>query len=99
MPYKNKADAQEALNRWRRNIKAEIVTLHGDECFDCGLTFPSFIYEFDHREPDKKSFNVSRGRNKAKMIEESMKCDLVCPNCHRMRTHKRQCGGCNGCVA
>jgi hypothetical protein len=98
MPYKNKKDAQEALNRWRRAIKKEIVNLHGNRCFDCGLTFPSWMYEFDHRDPSQKSFNISRGRNKQAMINESMKCDMVCPNCHRWRTHRQYCPGCEDCI-
>lgn len=29
---------------------------------------------------------------------EAIKCDLVCANCHRMRTHKQRCPGCEHCI-
>lgn len=67
---------------------------------DCGFIGPPFMFEFDHRDPELKEFGVSDGgvtRAIAKIIAESLKCDMVCPNCHRMRTHIQRCGGCADC--
>lgn len=44
--------------------------------------------DFDHRE-DKK-FNIaqlSKIASVEKLKEEIAKCDVVCANCHRIRTH------------
>ncbi|MCE9548968.1 hypothetical protein K8Q98_01045 [Candidatus Nomurabacteria bacterium] len=64
------------------------------KCMDCGFLGKDYpqVLDFDHRK-DKK-FNVSEyryhtsGINKVK--EEIEKCDLVCANCHRVRTAKRK---------
>jgi hypothetical protein len=59
-------------------------------CKDCGKVFPYYVMDFDHLT-DKK-FNIARsvrvkGINQIK--EEISKCDIVCSNCHRVRTFSR----------
>jgi hypothetical protein len=56
---------------------------------DCGLAFPPCAMDFDHRDPSTKEFNVGSMMrwSKKKIQEEIDKCDLVCSNCHRVRTH------------
>lgn len=49
--------------------------------------------DFDHLDPSTKTASISklskwRG-NKEKLLEEIAKCELVCSNCHRQRTHDR----------
>ena len=86
---------------WRRRAKAKLVAHHGGSCVDCGYVGPSFMYDFDHRDPKTKSFGIgAKGVTSAydKILEESLKCDLVCANCHRFRTHVQRCGGCEHCI-
>jgi hypothetical protein len=49
--------------------------------------------DFDHRVPATKSFNLMAGRamlmSTERLLAEVAKCDIVCANCHRVRT-KRQ---------
>ncbi len=48
--------------------------------------------DFDHRESDSKTLDVSffmKSGRKAAMLAEIAKCDLVCSNCHRVRTQIR----------
>ncbi|HTU89718.1 MAG TPA: hypothetical protein VMF69_06445 [Gemmataceae bacterium] len=60
-------------------------------CTDCGKSFPFYVMEFDHREGEKKSFNIADHRvGKARLIAEIAKCDVVCANCHRERTYQRK---------
>jgi hypothetical protein len=67
--------------------------LRRGSCMDCGLkvTRDNYIcFDFDHREPALKSFAISAKRkdvSKALLEAEFDKCDLVCANCHRLRTH------------
>ena len=84
---------------WRQRTKVKLVAAHGGKCFDCGYVGPAFMYDFDHRDPSKKSFNLSDGCSRAYSVQlaESMKCDMVCANCHRMRTHVQRCDGCEFC--
>lgn len=47
---------------------------------------------FDHREGKDKVGNIARlirGGQVQKTLNEVTKCDLVCANCHRIRTHTR----------
>jgi hypothetical protein len=59
-------------------------------CLDCGETDP-VVLEFDHLR-DKEA-NVStlvlRGAGWDTILAEIEKCEIVCANCHRRRTHKR----------
>lgn len=88
------------VNR-RRSVKARLVQIHGSRCHDCGGTHPPYMFDFDHRDPKEKSFTISSGGTIAfqKQLEESKKCDLVCANCHRERTHRQRCDGCEFCVS
>jgi hypothetical protein len=65
-------------------------------CADCGNYYPPYVMDFDHREGETKLFNVSawnvqRWVSIAMLRAEIAKCDLVCANCHRERTHQRRC--------
>lgn len=64
-------------------------------CADCGTRYPYYVMDFDHREGEVKQFDVARaarlGSNAA--LKEIKKCDVVCSNCHRERTHKRRNNG------
>jgi hypothetical protein len=59
-------------------------------CLDCGVTNP-IVLDFDHLH-DKK-YNISRmihdGFSWAAIKKEIAKCEVVCANCHRIRTHNR----------
>lgn len=48
--------------------------------------------DFDHVR-GRKLFNVAVGAfnvTEEKLLVEIDKCDVVCANCHRQRTHERQ---------
>ena len=59
-------------------------------CQDCGIQYPYYVMQFDHREPAKKLFTIGN-RGALKTLEvlkaEIAKCDVVCANCHMERTH------------
>lgn len=62
------------------------------KCTDCGTT-DYRVFEFDHINDDKFA-NVSLLLNTGyswNIIQEEMnKCEIVCANCHRIRTFTRQ---------
>jgi len=62
-----------------------------EPCVDCGKKFPSCAMDFDHREQGDKFRNVSKmfSYSEIRLLEEISKCDLVCSNCHRIRTWQR----------
>lgn len=60
-------------------------------CADCGIQYPYYVMDFDHRDGKNKTFTISevaRITNKS-LWREIEKCDVVCSNCHRERTHRR----------
>jgi hypothetical protein len=66
---------------------------HG--CSDCRNRFPHYVLEFDHRPGEQKIDNVTRvlknyGADMA--WKEVAKCDIVCSNCHKIRTYIRENG-------
>lgn len=60
-------------------------------CYDCGGTFPLECMDWDHLPGKEKLFTVSEGKSKSieSVVDEINKCQLVCANCHRVRTCSR----------
>jgi NAD-dependent dihydropyrimidine dehydrogenase PreA subunit len=73
-------------------IKRVVREARKKPCHDCGSKFPWYVMEFDHREGERKldtiATLVARGDRQA-VLTELQKCDLVCANCHKIRTHTR----------
>lgn len=61
-------------------------------CTDCGVKYPPYVMEFDHLPEYDKSFNVSESATRSweRVLKEIEKCELVCANCHRIRTNARR---------
>jgi hypothetical protein len=63
-------------------------------CMDCKGTFPPCAMEFDHRDRATKSgavANFASSHSSIKKIQAEIdKCDLVCSNCHRIRTYNKK---------
>lgn len=62
-------------------------------CADCGIKYPHYILEFDHRPGVKKIDVVTRVLKKMgpeAAWKEVKKCDVVCANCHKERTFLRE---------
>ncbi len=78
---------------WRNQIKLEMVLQAGGQCLDCGFDDLTklVVFDFDHRDGrDRDILNRTMvSLTKARRAEELLKCDLVCANCHRVRTRDR----------
>jgi hypothetical protein len=75
----------------KEELRSIIIAIKNNPCMDCGVSYPHYVMDFDHRDPSLKLSNVSsliNMGNKQKLLEEIAKCDLVCANCHRIRTYK-----------
>jgi hypothetical protein len=83
----------ERLRRLRQKKRAQLDELKRKPCADCGGEFHPFVMDFDHRDDAEKLFNVSAsiplGLPFKRVLAEVAKCDIVCANCHRMRTFRR----------
>lgn len=90
--YGDKARHRIYNNERRRGLKDRINILkESSGCKDCGET-DYVVLDFDHIT-DNKVMNVSSmvtaGCGWERILEEVQKCEVVCSNCHRRRTHKR----------
>lgn len=62
-------------------------------CVDCGFSgnVHPYVLQFDHLK--EKEFDVSVGANRGKsfstIMREVEKCEVVCANCHAIRTRQR----------
>jgi len=79
---KNRADAKERL-----------AVLQAEPCMDCKNRFPVCAMQYDHvrgEKSDNVSTMVAEGREWSVIETEIAKCELVCANCHAIRTMERR---------
>lgn len=73
-------------------LMAWIDSLKDNPCTDCGIKYKPWQMDFDHVLGEKQ-FNIAFARSKklgrSAILSEIAKCELVCANCHRDRTHNR----------
>lgn len=73
-------------------VRKMITELKSKPCADCRKKYPPYCMDFDHIKKGKK-FNISEAaRNNYSITTikaEIDKCEVVCSNCHRIRTHAR----------
>lgn len=78
----------------RRNAVRRYVHKYKQErgCADCKEMYPYWMLDLDHLSD--KSFTISQYHQHTSDLEvvkkELEKCEVVCANCHRNRTHSRQ---------
>lgn len=78
----------------RRKELSELLNAYKVErgCTDCGYRLHAEALDFDHL--DSKKFGISAARHSLKPMaeikKEIEKCEVVCANCHRVRTANRR---------
>lgn len=87
----------EKVRAKRRRVRAirqaDIDSLkRGSPCLDCGNIFPPECMDWDHLPGTEKCFHIGEdiSRNWKSILQEIEKCQLVCANCHRIRTRQRR---------
>ena len=76
---------RKALVEWYQDLKR-------NPCVDCNGTFHPKAMQYDHLPGSEKIDSVSAllGRGSKRLVlEEIAKCELVCANCHAVRTDDR----------
>jgi hypothetical protein len=61
-------------------------------CMDCEVRYPYYTVHFDHVRGEKVD-TINRmvyTSSMEKVLEEIAKCDVVCANCHHIRTYMRK---------
>lgn len=60
-------------------------------CVDCGVQLPPSCMDLDHVRGIKSfvlTVTSAKDYSHANIAAEIAKCDVRCPNCHRLRHHK-----------
>lgn len=94
--YTHKAQYYENNKRTRKRCKEVIQSLKNVPCADCKIAYPPYVMDFDHLQD--KEFVISTAVNNGstrKILEEAQKCEVVCSNCHRIRTYNRRVNSLN----
>lgn len=86
---KNRAYILQRTEKKRLAVKAFVDSFRCVPCQDCKQTFPAVCMDFDHRPGEQKLFplGLATTRDMEVIKAEIAKCDVVCANCHRIRTH------------
>jgi hypothetical protein len=89
VPKKRKTDKgllnKEIVKSYKLSLKS---------CCECEIEITNdnvHMFALDHREPSLKLFNLSQAKNlySPDMVRaECLKCDLMCHNCHHLKTQK-----------
>lgn len=89
--YANKEKYLQKNRARRRQIREFVNNLKASTpCADCGQKFPYCVMDFDHLRDKKHDINrLSKQNNLFLLKREIEKCEIVCSNCHRLRTHNR----------
>ncbi len=86
----NKKNENERRHRAKkRKIINRYKAIRG--CLHCGIR-DSRCLQFDHRNPAEKSFNISSSACKTlkALSIEIKKCDVLCANCHAIKTFENK---------
>lgn len=87
---KTRARGRDSRNRIRKYIQE---VKQSQVCTDCKEDYPYWVLEFDHIADDKL-FTIGKFQDTTtdleKIKQEIEKCEVVCANCHKNRTHMRR---------
>jgi hypothetical protein len=89
--YANREMYIQKAQRRRREIKTWLNELkQASPCSDCKINYPYFVMDFDQVGEKEMEINKLINAGSYKRLEKAIaNCELVCANCHRLRTHQR----------
>jgi hypothetical protein len=87
-------DETAALDRTLKSRRAFVHKIKDIPCADCGGRFHPCVMDFDHRPGTVKVANIAAMTNWLRFTDDQIraeirKCEVVCSNCHRLRTWNR----------
>jgi len=88
----NNKDKTAVIAKKHRQKASEYVRQIKDnaQCMDCKVRYPYYVMDFDHLRDKRFSLAHRKDNHISRIKEEIAKCELVCANCHRIRTWKRK---------
>ena len=85
---------KEIQDRYNKRKRAFIDKFKEVPCADCGIQYPPYVMDFDHLPEYEKEIQIGKHVHYSveRLLAEIEKCDVVCSNCHRIRTYNRMKG-------
>lgn len=86
VPRRSRTSYGIARGAWLRSLKT------GRPCTDCARVFDPQVMQWDHLPGFEKVGDLSKGfpgSTEEEILREIAKCELVCTNCHTVRTFMR----------
>jgi hypothetical protein len=98
LPMRSESEIRQRRENHRRHVlrqRAYVDSIKLDRgCADCGFNGHPAALDFDHLPGTIKVFNIAtmviRRNGLAAIMAEIAKCEVVCANCHRIRTANRR---------
>lgn len=83
--YINKAKKRKKdIRKWVNSLKEQ------SPCVDCKVRYPYYVMDFDHLSDKEFGINqLIENCSLQRLKDEIAKCEIVCSNCHRIRTYVR----------
>lgn len=90
----HKSDYARRSSQTRDAWRNAVDDLKRAPCTDCGGTYHPCVMQFDHVGTDKVAgiAVLLRKSTLRAVLAEILKCELVCANCHALRTWERLVG-------
>jgi hypothetical protein len=67
--------------------KLDLIELFGGKCEKCGYDKNIAAFDFHHKDPYEKLFEIKvqflKYKDDDEILKEALKCMLLCSNCHR----------------
>ncbi len=86
-----RARRRASVDAYKLKYRLWYYSLKNGPCVDCKQVWHPYSMHWDHTE--NKTFGISqalaKGYSKQKVLNEIAKCELVCANCHAIRTYER----------
>lgn len=90
---KNKEEIVRRSKNARIALRDEVNKLkEARGCADCKQPYPYYVLQFDHLDGSTKIGGIRamiRTASRTKVLAEIEKCEVVCANCHAVRSFKR----------
>jgi hypothetical protein len=88
--YERNRDVYRKKNdRKRARLRQMVSEAKSVPCMDCGKVFPPYVMDFDHRGGKEAEIaTLVNALSLRRLVAEMAKCDVVCANCHRIRTYE-----------
>lgn len=90
--YRKQGYEDRGRTKWRRRLYWIYKYKQAKGCVVCGYNEDAVALDFDHLEPGHKLFSVGTrlsGGSLRSLFAEIRKCQILCANCHRIKTYRR----------